>query len=74
VLVTVNVDAGAVRATASERIVARMKLKTNGADSNGPALLVLLLIGNWMREAFIGVWEIFGVGFIAVRRMETDPI
>jgi hypothetical protein len=56
-----------------------MKPNTNGADSNRAALLVVLLIGKWMREVFISGWEIlrvsvFGVGFFAMRRMEADPI
>jgi hypothetical protein len=53
VLVTTNVDAGAVSATASGTTRARMKPNINGADSNRAALLVVLLIGKWMREVFI---------------------
>jgi hypothetical protein len=34
---------------------------------------------TWMREAFISVWgilrlSVFGIGFVAMRRMEADPI
>jgi hypothetical protein len=57
-LVTTNTDAGALSATASGlesasgTTGARMKPNTNGADSNTAALLVLLLIGKWMRGVF----------------------
>src|SRR5262245_46708442 len=79
VLVTTNVDAGAASAIASGTTGARMKTNTNGADSNRTALLVVLLIWNRTREAFISVWEIvrvsvFGVRFFAMRKMEPDLI
>src|SRR4030095_9354113 len=48
VLVTTNVDAGALSATASGTTRARMKPNTRGADSNRDALLVVLLTGKWI--------------------------
>jgi hypothetical protein len=73
-LVTTKMDAGSVIATASGlesasgATGAKMKPNTNGTNSNTAALLVVLLIGEWMREAFISMWEIlrvsvFGVAF-----------
>src|SRR4029453_14033407 len=45
VLVTTNVDAGALSAIASGATGARMKRNTRGADSSRAALLILSLIG-----------------------------
>jgi hypothetical protein len=70
VLVTTNVDAGAVGATASGlesasgTTGAKMKPNINGADTNRAVLPVLLLIRNG---------SVLLV-FIAVRRMKADPI
>jgi hypothetical protein len=44
-LVTTNVDAEAVSATASGTAGTRMKRNTNGVDRSRAALLVVLLIG-----------------------------